>query len=437
MAQTASQRTTVLQTALHSIDDVFRPLEAVDPSHRKEPALVKKMLKGDAAWSTQKRILGWDLDTAAGTLSLPPHRIDRLYELLDLLQPPRKRVSVKQWHQLLGGLRSMAPALPGARGLFSLLQESPGRADKHRVRITKAVQHMALDFRAIADSLQARPTRLRELVPTAPAYIGASDACAVGMGGVWFSTDPTTAPIVWRQPFDLAIQHQLVFLERPLGALSISDLELAAMIAHKNVLARTAPVAERTLWMATDNRAALPWSTKGSSTLTDARAFLLRLNSLHQRMHRYVATHNHIAGKANVMADDASRLWHMSNSELLTRFHSHYPQALPWKLLTLSPATNLALIGALSKKRPAHEFLANAAIPPAPPGNCGASSAPASGSIPTTCHPTQCPSSKSSPTASGMAPSRPAVLPCDLAQWRTPFVRWGRRMPGWGPGTLS
>ena len=308
MAQTASQRTTVLQTALHSIDDVFRPLEAVDPSHRKEPALVKKMLKGDAAWSTQKRILGWDLDTAAGTLSLPPHRIDRLYELLDLLQPPRKRVSVKQWHQLLGGLRSMAPALPGARGLFSLLQESPGRADKHRVRITKAVQHMALDFRAISDSLQARPTRLRELVPTAPAYIGASDACTVGMGGVWFSTDPTTAPIVWRQPFDLAIQHQHVSLERPLEALSISDLELAAMIARKNVLVWA-------VWMATDNRAALSWSTKGSSTSTEARAYLLRLNSLHQRTHRYVATHNHIAGKANVMADDASRLWHMSDSE--------------------------------------------------------------------------------------------------------------------------
>ena len=73
MAKTAHQGQEVLRAALHSIDAVVRPRTPDDPPHRKEPASVKKMLKGDAAWATHKRILGWDVDTVHETLHLPPH----------------------------------------------------------------------------------------------------------------------------------------------------------------------------------------------------------------------------------------------------------------------------------------------------------------------------------------------------------------------------
>jgi hypothetical protein len=116
------------------------------------------------------------------------------------------------------------------------------------------------------------------------------------------------APILWRMPFPPHNQQHMVTFENPTGALSISDLELCAMIAHKDVLANAFPVAETTLWMATDNRAALAWSSKGSATSVAARSYLLRFNALHQRTYRYVAVHDHIAGRVNVMADDASRL---------------------------------------------------------------------------------------------------------------------------------
>jgi hypothetical protein len=79
----------------------------------------------------------------------------------------------------------MALALPGARGLFSAMQDTLGRADHNRVHITRHdVWHAAADIRAIAYSLQSRPTRLQELVPDAPTCVGVSDACQLGMGGV-------------------------------------------------------------------------------------------------------------------------------------------------------------------------------------------------------------------------------------------------------------
>jgi hypothetical protein len=57
------------------------------------------------------------------TVELPQHRIDRLFELLDSITPTQRRVSVNKWEKLLGGLRSMVLAIPGGRGLFSVLQE--------------------------------------------------------------------------------------------------------------------------------------------------------------------------------------------------------------------------------------------------------------------------------------------------------------------------
>jgi hypothetical protein len=439
MAQTEPQRTKVLRTTLHAIDQVFRPLAHTDPNHRKEPASVKKMLKGDACWDTKKRILGWDLDTVAQTLHLPDHRLERLHVLLDSISPPHKRVAVKRWHQLLGELRSMSPALPGARGLFSILQESLRKSDRHRVRITKAVWDMAADFRTIAQSLQTRPTRLQELVPSTPAYIGASDACIQGMGGVWFdaTADEHSPPMLWRAPFSPAIQGALVTSDNPNGTLSISDLELTAMIAHKEVLATSRPIAERTIWMATDNRAAMSWSHKGSATSTAARAYLLRLNSLHQRQHRYVPLHNHIAGKANAMADDASRRWDLSNADLLSHFNSQFPQAYPWQLCQLPHATNSALTGALFCKRPTRAFPDSVSPPLTPPGDYGPPSAIRSTSILTASHATPSHFSSSLHSGSAMAPSRPAVGPCDLARWKTPSAPWARRTPGWGPLTLD
>ena len=94
ITQTAHQRRKFLRATLGAIDDVFRPLTPDDPPLRREPASVKKLLKGDAAWATQKRILGWDVDTVQATLHLPPHRLERLQTLLDRISPPHKRVSV-------------------------------------------------------------------------------------------------------------------------------------------------------------------------------------------------------------------------------------------------------------------------------------------------------------------------------------------------------
>lgn len=87
---------------------------------------------------------------------------------------------------------------------------------------------------------------------------------------------------------------------------SISDLELAGIIAHKDILAQAHDIGERTIWIASDNRTAVSWATKGSAISLAARAYLLQYNALHQRHFRYLARHHYIPGPVNSMADDAS-----------------------------------------------------------------------------------------------------------------------------------
>jgi hypothetical protein len=120
---------------------------------------------------------------------------------------------------------------------------------------------------ALVDVLMSRLTRLQERVPMQdPITVGACDACQRDMGNCWLPTRPKDPPILWRQRFS-----------KSRGAISISDLEPTGVIAHKDILAYSMDVREQTHWrVASDNRAAVLWLTKGSAISVAAHAYLLQ-----------------------------------------------------------------------------------------------------------------------------------------------------------------
>jgi hypothetical protein len=249
----AKRRRRIRRILFDTLDRVFRPLEPDDHPQRSEPASVKKLLKGDGAWATRKHILGWLLDTVASTLELPPHRRERLQELLDEVPLTQKRISVAKWHRVLGELRSMALAIPGARGLFSHLQAALRTADTtRRIRASRHVHATMEDFRWLASTLDERPTRLQELVATSPSTYGATDAAGIGMGGVLLPprhlpkrTAATAGhPIVWRSRFPPDIVNDLITFDNPHGRTTNSDLEMAATLLQHDVIADNYDVRE-------------------------------------------------------------------------------------------------------------------------------------------------------------------------------------------------
>ena len=282
LAQDLTNERRVRRILLHAIDDVIRPLSESDNVHRREPVSLKKLRQGDCSWSTAKLILGWVIDTVAMTIHLPSHRLERLGEILASIPATQKRTSVKKWHKVLGELRSMSLALPGARNLFSHMQHALSSKLKGRVALNKGVHDALDDFRWILTDIASRPTRIAELVPLLASAEGHHDASGKGAGGIWFPANQlnprqgySQKPVVWRFEWPQYIIDKLVTSENPSGTISNSDLELAGGLIHLEALAQTFDVRERTLLSKTDNLNTLFWQRKGSATTEKVPSHLL------------------------------------------------------------------------------------------------------------------------------------------------------------------
>ena len=121
-------------------------------------------------------MLGWIFDSIIMTITLPPHRVVWLKEIVSSIYRSHRRVGVDKWHCVLGKLSLIAPALPGARELFIQLQEAICHVKGKRITLPTGVHDALSDFRWISEDVPNRPTRMYELVLLRPNVDGYHDA---------------------------------------------------------------------------------------------------------------------------------------------------------------------------------------------------------------------------------------------------------------------
>ena len=299
-----------------------------------------------------------------------------------------------------------------------------------RVRITRKVQSQLLTFLDLLEEGQ-RPTHIEELIPGNPVYKGACDAAKAGMGGVWFA-DHNDTPLLWRAPFPQEVQNSLASVRNPTGLITNSDLELAGTIAHQAVLGETHDVHGETTHTHCDNTPAVFWREKGSSTTTRCRSDLLRLAALLRKQHCANHKISHISGDANDIADDASRLQHMSEDALLTYFNSTYPQTKPWQICPLNSQLNSLISSILLTGGSSTQSLMDALGQLKQPGTFGTTSV--ANDVSTRAYPhtkTNCLSSSCLENYSTSAPMHPRGSRSALAMRRTTYATWARNFPQW------
>jgi hypothetical protein len=148
---------------------------------------------------------------------------------------------------------------------------------------------------------------------------------------------------------------------------------------------------------------------------------LLILQALHQRHFQYVPLHDYITGGANAMSDKCSRLWALTDNQLLDHFNSSFPQSRPWRLCQLQRQTRCSLISALLMTASEPESPLNVPTQWKTIGRDGMRSAWISVSTPS------CGggmilslSSKYSVRDIETDDLRPAKTPSELARWTTP-----------------
>jgi hypothetical protein len=419
----------LMNTLLHSLDKVFQD---PPPTNRRQIVSASKISKGDATFSTQKRILGWDIDTHRMTLSLPTHRMDSMTELIQGTLH-RKRVSRKTWQRLLGTLRSTSPALYGAKHLFSTLQHALSDQRGRRIRLTSLLRASLMDWTLLATTANAVPVPLHTVVPHPPQIIGATDASKQGMGGFYITQSPRGPEYhLWRAAFPPSITSAFLSQESPTGLITNSDLELAGLVLGSTLIAQRHYHPYQHISLASDNTPAVAWITKGSTTSNGPSAYLLHMLAQSRRSHKYQLTVPFTSGISNTIADCCSRLFHLNDDTFLQHMRDRFPIQPCWKLAPVPSeilsSTNSALLKKLQKLR----FMPHDETLRTPFGTSGIPFAKNSVMTPssnTLMIPYPC--FKSLPIDIDKAQWLPAGLRSSLARWKEPYVPLARRWPHW------
>ena len=310
-------------------------------------------------WRFEKEILGWVVNGKQATITLPTQKCNDLCTLLKNISK-KKQVSLNSFQKLSGRLQHASFALPGGKGLFSPIQRHMVGSPSF-INITPELKLILADWKYFIRYLSKNPTSVFQLVQDFPAYLGYTDACRLGAGGIWTSKIKHLHPIFWQLQWPEDIQHQVVSDANPSGTITINDLELAALVLHWLVLERlNVVIKHQHVGLFCDNMSAVMWAYKMRTSRSLIAGRLLCLLGL--RIHATQASHLmplHIAGENNQMADVTSRAFKDgkfadANINLLSYFNLHFPlsQEQSWRefhfLADLALRVILCLRGVLS-----------------------------------------------------------------------------------------
>jgi hypothetical protein len=308
------------------------------------------------------------------------------------------------------------------------------------IRITPLIQQLLHDWILLATEANAHPFPMHTVVPRAPHILGATDASKLGMGGCWTTTDNTghTTNYLWRTPFPAHVQQQFVTTENPLGHITNSDLELAAITTGSVLMAQQGHTPHAHLYLASDNTPAVSWITMGSTTSTGPAAYLLHLLAQQRRTIPYTLSALYTPGETNTIADCCSHLSTLPDDQFLDTMNKYHPVQPSWTLVQPTPKLASSVISALLKQlqplasRPPDAALATQS------GTSGSPSALTYTSTPTykpSMMPSHC--SKSLRTTAEVIPWLPAGLKYVQERWKAPFALLDRRLPHWAAQILA
>ena len=176
----------------------------------------------------KKEILGWIFNRKDYTMHLPTEKIQKITNCLKAIQNCKRKIPRKKL--LAGGLEQASFGILGRAGLFSPVQEAL-QGKTQWIKITPALTQCFKDWCAMIKQMAKQPTHVKQLIKEFPAYIGYSNSCGLGTGGVWTSRALIIPPMLWHLecPKDIKLMFQN-------SLLTMNDLELAGMVLEWLVL---------------------------------------------------------------------------------------------------------------------------------------------------------------------------------------------------------
>ena len=317
------------RSALHGVHSIFPPPKISNHSGE-DPISVKKLSSGEGVFSYQKEILGWMFNGIDYTIFLPPSKTTKI--ITTIKQALKKsECTLNKFQQLIGKLMHASIGLPMGKSLLSPAYAAM-RNDPQTIPLTSYIKQCLRDWITLLHQLSSRPTDVRELITTAPTFVGYVDACAFGAGGVWFSGTSAIQPTVWRIKFPPYIIANLVSENNPKGKITNSDLEMAGLLCQWLVLECITPhsLKHNTIGIFSDNTPTVAWANKLSSSSSTVASYLIRALAIRLHVQQANTITTHEAGITNQMADVTSRSSRLSaytknTNSFLTTFSAQFP----------------------------------------------------------------------------------------------------------------
>ena len=223
-----------------------------------------------------------------------------------------------------------------------------------------AFHRKLVDWKAIALQVASRPTHLAGIVRREPTYVGFSDAYGLGAGNVWLNPAVTGHNLVWWHPCPVDVAAELLSSTKPKGTIANSDIELAALFLQEATLLKAVPMACMAAPRSdSDNTPTVSWSMCEASMINPAVADLLRIRALHSREFFFNPSVFYYPGQENCMADDASRLFSLSDIEFLTHVSVIHPQSHGLWQISLPPPELLTCVISTLRRKPCDTALLN------------------------------------------------------------------------------
>ena len=183
------------------------------------------------------------------------------------------------------------------------------------------------DWKVLALQSASRPTHLAEIIRQEPTHLGFCEASGLGAGEVWLHPTRTGQNLVWQLPWPPDIVDNLVSSTNPQGKITNSNLELAILVLQEATLLEAVPKASMAAPRSvSDNTSTVSWSTNEESIINPVVADLLRIRALHSRKFFLNSSDFYHPGQENCMADNASRLFYLSDTNFLTHMSVVHPQ---------------------------------------------------------------------------------------------------------------
>ena len=152
------------------------------PGEANDSIRLKKALAGDGDWNQVKEILGWIIDTWNSTLRLSQKQIADLLHQLNIPSIQQK-IRRKRLEVLVGKLRSMHLAIPGAISHFFYLQQALTKATPKLAYMSNNFHKEIQYWQQLVENMETQPTYLTEIVQRLASAIDFTDASGLGSGG--------------------------------------------------------------------------------------------------------------------------------------------------------------------------------------------------------------------------------------------------------------